>query len=164
MRHGSHSSGPVQQESTRRDVLKWSGKLAAASALTGISIPMVHAGGDDTIRLALIGCGGRGSGAVANAFDSPHGPVKLVAMADLFENRLAAAQKALSGRYSDKIDVPPDRRFVGFDAWRQAIDDLRPGDVATRASGRNNWSMPWPRASTSSWKSPSRPIRRRSGG
>jgi predicted dehydrogenase len=130
MRHGSHPSGPVQQETTRRDVLKWSGRLAAASALTGVSIPMVHAGGGDTIRLALIGCGGRGSGAVANAFDSPHGPVKLVAMADLFENRLAAAHKALSGQYADKMDVPPERRFVGFDAWRQAIDYLRPGDVA----------------------------------
>jgi hypothetical protein len=50
MRHGSHPSGPVQQETTRRDVLKWSGRLAAASALTGVSIPMVHAGGGDTIR------------------------------------------------------------------------------------------------------------------
>jgi predicted dehydrogenase len=121
---------PAPQTSSRRDVLKWSGTLAAASALTGVSVPLVHAGGDDTIRLALIGCGGRGCGAAANAFDSPNGPVKLVAMADFFENRLASAYKNLSGPYGAKMDVPPERRFAGFDAWRRAIDYLRPGDVA----------------------------------
>jgi predicted dehydrogenase len=102
----------------------------AASTLAGINIPMVHAAGDSTIRLALIGCGGRGSGAAANAFDSPNGPVKLVVMADLFENRLTSAHKALSEKYSAQMDVPSERRFTGFNAWRQAIDYLRPGDVA----------------------------------
>jgi predicted dehydrogenase len=102
----------------------------AASTLAGINIPMVHAAGDSTIRLALIGCGGRGSGAAANAFDSPNGPVKLVVMADLFENRLTSAHKVLSEKYSAQMDVPSERRFTGFNAWRQAIDYLRPGDVA----------------------------------
>jgi predicted dehydrogenase len=90
----------------------------------------MYAAEDNTIRLALVGCGGRGCGAAANAFDSPNGPVKLVAMADFFENRLVFAHKALSERYSSQMDVPPERRFVGFDAWRKAIDCLRPGDVA----------------------------------
>jgi predicted dehydrogenase len=90
----------------------------------------MYAAEDNTIRLALIGCGGRGCGAAANAFDSPNGPVRLVAMADFFENRLASAHKALSGQYSARMDVPPERRFAGFDAWRRAIDRLRPGDVA----------------------------------
>jgi predicted dehydrogenase len=91
---------------------------------------MVHAAGDSTIRLALIGCGGRGCGAAGQAFDSPNGPVKLVAMADIFENRLTSAHKALSEKYSARMDVPVERRFAGFHAWRQAIDYLRPGDVA----------------------------------
>jgi predicted dehydrogenase len=90
----------------------------------------MYAAENNTIRLALIGCGGRGCGAAANAFDSPNGPVELVAMADFFENRLANAHKVLSDQYGARVNVPQERRFVGFDAWRKAIDYLRPGDVA----------------------------------
>jgi len=90
----------------------------------------MYAAENNTIRLALIGCGGRGCGAAANAFDSPNGPVELVAMADFFENRLAGAHKVLSHQYGARVNVPLERRFVGFDAWRKAIDSLRPGDVA----------------------------------
>ena len=75
---------------SRRDFVKWGGTLAAGSALAGVAIPHVHAGEDNTIRLALIGCGGRGSGAVGNAMNSSKGPVKLVAMADLVESRPGA--------------------------------------------------------------------------
>jgi len=103
---------------------------AASSALAGVAIPPVHAAEDNTIRLALIGSGNRGSGAVANAMAAPGGPVKLVAMADLFKHRLAASHKHLRGRFGERIDVPPERRFIGFDAYRKAIDCLRPGDVA----------------------------------
>jgi len=116
--------------SSRREFLKRTGRLAAASALAGVAMPHVHAAADNTIRLALIGCGGRGSGAVVDAYDSPHGPVKLVAMADLFQKRIASAYANLSARYGDKMDVPPERQFVGFDAYKKAIDCLRPGDVA----------------------------------
>ena len=127
----SHPSSPTKpQESSRREFLKWSGKLAAGSALAGVVIPHVHAAEDNTIRLALIGCGGRGSGAVGNAFEVANGPVKLAVMADLFQDRLDSAYKTLSKTYGDKVDVPKDRRFVGFDAYRKAIDCLRPGDVA----------------------------------
>ncbi len=122
------SSSPLV--TTRRQFLERTGAGAAASALAGVAIPAVHAGEDPTIRLALVGCGGRGSGAVRDAFEVSGGPVKLVAMADLFENRLNASLKALSTHYPDKVDVPPERRFVGFDAYRKAIDCLRPGDVA----------------------------------
>ena len=116
--------------STRREFLSLSGKLAAASALAGIAIPHVHAAEDNTIRLALIGCGGRGSGAVANALSAPGGPVKLFAMADLFQDRVSGSRTTLAQQFGDKIDVPTDRQFVGFDAYRKAIDCLRPGDVA----------------------------------
>jgi len=119
-----------QSDSSRRDFLKWSGGVAAASALAGVAIPAVHAAEDNTIRLALIGCGGRGSGAVRDAMESPNGPVKLVAMGDLFKERLDASYKNLKQMFPDRVDVPAERRFVGFDAYRKAIDCLRPGDVA----------------------------------
>ncbi len=80
---------------SRRDFLKLSGKLTAGAALAGVAIPHVHAAEDNTIRLALIGSGSRGSGAVVNAFESPNGPCKLVAMADIFPERLEGSHKAL---------------------------------------------------------------------
>lgn len=115
---------------SRREFLRQGGTLAAASALAGVAIPNVHAAEDNTIRLALVGSGSRGSGAVGNAMSATGGPVKLIAMADLFEQRLSASHKALTREFGDRIDVPPDRRFLGFDAYRKAIDCLRPGDVA----------------------------------
>jgi len=116
---------------SRRGFLQFSGKLTAGAALAGVAIPRVHAAEDNTIRLALIGCGGRGSGAARDALSVPNsGPVKLYVMADLFENRLAASYKALSTQFADRIDVPPQRQFIGFDAYKKAIDCLRPGDVA----------------------------------
>jgi len=120
-----------KSKSSRREFLKHSGSLVAGSALAGVAIPHVHAAEDNTIRLALIGTGSRGSGAVVNAFESPNGPCKLVAMADISEPRLQGSYKVLSRRDPDKVDVPPERRFVGFDAYKKAIDCLRPGiDVA----------------------------------
>jgi len=118
--------------SSRREFLEWGGKVAAGSALAAMAPPPVHAGEDNTIRLALIGSGGRGSGAVVNAFGAPGGPVKLWAMADLFDNRLTRSHSHLSKKYADQVDVPPDRRFIGFDAYKKAIDCLRPGsgDIA----------------------------------
>jgi len=124
------TSPEPKQNLTRRDFLARSGVVVAGSALAGVAIPHVHAAGDDTIHLALIGCGGRGSGAAANAFDSPNGPVKMVAMADLFQDRLDKSLAALTQKYAAQMDVPRDRRFVGFDAYKKAIDCLRPGDVA----------------------------------
>lgn len=129
------SQQPTQsnpKRTSRRQFLSDSTRLVAASALAGVALPPVHAAEDNTIRLALIGCGGRGCGAVADAFESRYGPVKLVAMADLFPDRLAAAHKTLCQKYADRVDVPPDRQFAGFQSWRQAIDCLRPGsgDIA----------------------------------
>ncbi len=124
------NSPSKQNDLSRRDFLARGSAVVATSALAGVSLPWVHAGEDNTIRLALIGCGGRGSGAVADAFDSPNGPVKLAVMADLFQTRLDKALQVLSEKFADRVEVPPERRFVGFDAYRKAIDCLRPGDVA----------------------------------
>lgn len=110
---------------SRRQFLEISGRSAVASVLVAAAAQPVHAAEDNTIRLALVGCGGRGTGAVNNAFSTQGGPVKLVAMADLFEHRLSNSFNALKGRFSDKVDVPADRQFLGFDAYRNAISTLR---------------------------------------
>ncbi len=122
----SSSSSPL----SRRAFLARGTALAAGTALAGVSVPAVHAGEDNTIRLALIGCGGRGTGAAGDAFESKHGPVRLVAMADLFPQRLQQSYRTLQEKYPNQVAVPPERRFLGFDAYRKAIDCLRPGDVA----------------------------------
>ncbi len=138
----------ANQLPSRRDFIRTSSQFAAASALAGVALPHVHAAEDNTIRLALIGCGGRGSGAVANAMSAgglvlnddggtkraaltgAGGPIKLVAMADLRQDRLDSAHNSLTQALAQYIDVPPERRFLGFDAYKHAIDCLKPGDVA----------------------------------
>jgi predicted dehydrogenase len=121
---------PTPSVTSRREFLKNTGRVAATGAMIGAAVPHVHAAEDNTIRLALIGCGGRGTGAAGNALTAPGGPVKLVAMADLFPGHLAASHASLCREFGKGVDVPPERRFLGFDAYRQAIDCLRPGDVA----------------------------------
>ena len=83
---------------------------------------------------SLVGCGGRGTGAAANALSTTSGPIKLVAMADVFENRLTASYGHLKQAVEPQIDVPEDRKFVGFDAYQKAMDCLKPGDVAIFAT------------------------------
>lgn len=83
------------RDTSRREFLKNTGRVAAASVLAGVAIPAVHAAENNTIRLALVGCGGRGTGAAANALAAKSGPIKLVAMADVFEHRLKGSHRAL---------------------------------------------------------------------
>jgi predicted dehydrogenase len=109
-------------------VLKAGG--GALAALMAGGVPCVHAGEDNTIRLAMIGCGSRGRGALGDALAEAIGPVKLYAMADLSEPRLSSGYQILQQHFGARVDVAPQRRFVGFEAYRQAIDCLRPGDVA----------------------------------
>jgi len=154
----SHSpkTGP-----SRRDVLKASGGAVAASALAGVAIPFVHAVESHTVQLALVGCGGRGTGAAENALLVKNGPTKLVAMADAFQDRLNTSYGALANRAGVKrddegnkekakgrgrrnrppeepltgtFDVPKDRQFIGFDAYKHAMDCLKPGDVVILAT------------------------------
>jgi predicted dehydrogenase len=117
-------SGP-----SRRDVLKTSGKVVAASALAGLVTPQIYAGSSDTIQLALVGCGGRGTGAAEDALSSKYGPTKLVAMADVFPNRLKDSYNTLKKAKDKQVEVPEDRKFIDFDAYKHAMDCLRPGDV-----------------------------------
>jgi predicted dehydrogenase len=126
--------GNKETDTSRRDFLRNSGQLAAASALASAWIPRVHAAEDSTIQVALVGCGGRGTGAASNALSVKSGQMKLVAMADVFENRLANSYQSLEAGHRDKVDVPVERRFIGFEAYKEAMDCLRPGDVAIFAT------------------------------
>jgi predicted dehydrogenase len=123
-----------QGSTNRREFIKTSGKSAVFSALANVAIPAVHAAGSDLIQIALIGCGGRGGGAAANALSVKRGPVKLVAMADVFPERLTNDLNKLQQRFPSQVDVPQDRQFLGFDAYKKAMDCLKPGDIAIFAT------------------------------
>lgn len=120
-----------QTLASRRQFIKAAGGVATASTLTSLSAPVVHAAGSDLIQVALVGCGGRGSGAAFNAIATKSGPIKLVAMADAYSHRLKSSFQGLSREIKDKakMDVPEDRQFIGFDAYKKAMDVLKPGDV-----------------------------------
>ena len=119
------SQAQQNSDNSRRDFIK----VAGAAALVGATTPAVYAAENNTIQLALVGAGGRGTGAAANALASKVGPTRLVAMADVFEDRLANSHKALSSRFRRSVDVPEDRQFIGFEAYREAMDVLSPGDM-----------------------------------
>lgn len=129
----SEASAAPSATSSRREFIKTTTKAAAAvSALAGVSIPYVHAQGSDQISVALIGCGGRGGGAAKNALSVKKGSVRLAAMADVFKDKLDNAHGALK-RDRDvggDVDVSDDRKFLGFDAYKRAMDTLKKGDVA----------------------------------
>ena len=108
---------------SRRQFLKRSGLTVAASALSGVTVPHVHAAEDNEIKVVLVGCGGRGTGAASQALHTP-GPTKLVAMADFFDHRLHSSLTALTKQCPKQIDVPKERQFLGLDGYRKAIDVL----------------------------------------
>jgi predicted dehydrogenase len=104
--------------SSRRDFLK----VSTAVAVTGsLSIARgAHAAGGGAIKIGLIGCGGRGSGAANNAMNA--GPdVHLVAMGDIFEDRLSGAYERLRKIKPDQVKVTPERKFIGFDAYQKVL-------------------------------------------
>jgi predicted dehydrogenase len=127
-------SEPTNSLTSRRSFLADAGRIAGASILSGVALPAVHAAESSTLQLALIGCGGRGTGAVENAFNVAGGPYKVVAMADVFPEKLNKSYDELKTKFASRMDVPDDRRFIGFDAYRHAMDSLRKGDVAILAT------------------------------
>jgi predicted dehydrogenase len=124
---------PSTALASRREFLKHSGKVVAGAALASAIVSPGYAAEKNTIKIALVGCGGRGTGAAANAL-STAGPTKLWAMADVFEHRLASSLANLSGQFAKQIEVSPERRFVGFDGFKHAIDSLDKGDVVLLAT------------------------------
>jgi len=115
--------------SSRRSFIKDVGTVAAGSAAISQSMRSVHAAENNTIQVALIGCGGRGNGAANNALSVNDDQVKLVALADVFESNLNLSASGLSRAYPNKYAVEEDRKFIGFDAYKKAMDCLAPGDV-----------------------------------
>ncbi len=123
-------------QTSRRDFLKTTGLAAAAGALP-VSKAKSRPGyvaENNLIQVALVGCGGRGTGAASNAVQVKNGPTKIVAMADVFPERVKTSYDALMGEHPEQTDVPEDRRFIGFDAYRDAMDCLNPGDVVIFAT------------------------------
>src|SRR4051794_39068416 len=105
-----------EKQISRRQLGKRFGQIAAISALSGIAIPSVYAQGSSTIQVVLIGCGGRGTDAAGNALRAKGVQPKLVAMADVFKDRLDGSYKTLSNArdLQGKVDVPKERQFLGF--------------------------------------------------
>lgn len=118
---------------TRREFLKTSAKAAAGAALVSAIAMRAYAAENNTIKIALVGCGGRGGGAVAQAL-STKGPTKLWAMADFFGHRVQNTLNNLKPQFAKQMDVPPDRQFTGLNAFKQAIDSLDKGDVVLLAT------------------------------
>jgi len=119
-----HDSAPVVGGSSRRDFLKGSTAAVVGGALVGQAAlaPRVFAAGSDVLKVGLVGCGGRGSGAAVQAL-SAEPNVKLTAMGDAFADRLQGSLAALrESHVGQKVAVDSDHAFVGFDAYKQVID------------------------------------------
>ncbi len=111
------------KNASRRNFLKTSSLLVAGGAVaSSLNIAnAAHAYGSDTIKIGLIGCGGRGTGAAAQAMNT-EGSVKLVAMGDVFANKVQGAMRGLKGQYGEKVDVPQERMFDGIDNYKKVLE------------------------------------------
>jgi myo-inositol 2-dehydrogenase / D-chiro-inositol 1-dehydrogenase len=128
------------QQETRKETVSQNRRSFLRTAVAGTAVglgtlaaPRVHAAGSEVLKVALVGCGGRGTGAASQILQA-NPAVKLWAAADVFSDRLETAikllQKGVDARYDreahaghePQIEVPPERRFVGWDAYQKAID------------------------------------------
>jgi predicted dehydrogenase len=126
--------GNAHEASTsRREFLKRTTGVLAGVSLAGAIGVRANVGEENTIKIALIGCGGRGTGAAANALRTK-GPTRMVAMADVFEHRIGSSLTNLSEQFAKQLDIPRDRQFLGFDAYQKAIDAIAPGGVVILAT------------------------------
>lgn len=117
---------------SRRNFLKTSTTAAAAgSLLTGALSPRAYADENNTLQIALVGCGGRGTGAATNALKVDNGDIKLVAMADVFEGNLKNSHGNLAKKFQEngRLAVPEEQKFIGFNSYKDAMDCLNPGDI-----------------------------------
>jgi len=114
-----HNDALRPKPTGRRDFLK-----ASAAAVAGLSIARgAHAAGDDTIKVGMVGCGGRCAGAAADAMTADPG-VRLVAMTDLFADRVASRRDALKRGMSNQVMVDDDHCFSGLDGYKKVIDSV----------------------------------------
>ncbi len=111
----------TQPRASRRDFLKTTG-AASAATIAGLSLGRAaHAAGKEEIRVGMIGCGGRCSGAAGSALDQGK-DVKLAAMTDVFENRMEAKRKFFQTKYADQFVATPDTCVFGLDGYKGVIE------------------------------------------
>jgi myo-inositol 2-dehydrogenase / D-chiro-inositol 1-dehydrogenase len=116
---------PPTKPSRREFIQKSSAIAAGGAALVGMQANIAraaHAFGSDEIKIGLIGCGGRGTGAVIDALHTKGGGLKLVAIGDAFPDRVKGAAQRLKNQFADNVDLPEDRQYVGFDAYKKVLD------------------------------------------
>src|SRR3974377_2473116 len=113
---------PSNSSTTRREFLKTSALVGSALAAPSI-LPRNLFGkeNDQTLKVGLIGCGGRGSRAASQALNADKN-VALTAMGDAFEDQLQKSLQGLQKEHPDKVKVTPDKCFVGLDAYQKVID------------------------------------------
>lgn len=114
----------IRQQPTRRDFMKASTAAAvSAAALATVAFPSgVRAAGSDEIKIGLVGCGGRGSGAAVNALNADSN-AKIVALGDAFADKVnSAADNLAQSEVGDRVEVPDDNKFSGFDAYKGVIE------------------------------------------
>jgi hypothetical protein len=124
MRRIPASIQPSSQPSRREFLGTTAGQIAGAAALAGLALPRVHAAGSDEIRIAVVGCGGRGGGAAVDALSVPGGETRVVALADVFSDRAKIVKRSIEEQFKERVDVPDDRIFTGFEAYKQALGKL----------------------------------------
>jgi len=117
----SHGSSAAKKPS-RRSFLRTSAAAAAGAALSNLAIrPRIHAAGSDILKVGMVGCGGRCTGAAANAMNVDPG-ARLVAMCDLFMDRVRAKREELRKFKPNQMDVGDERCFAGFDGYKKVIE------------------------------------------
>jgi predicted dehydrogenase len=121
--HAAGAETELSGAGSRREFL--AGTAAAAAAITSVSsLPLVHAAGSSTIKIGLVGCGGRGTGAAQQALTADSN-TKLVAMADAFQDRLDDSLAVLKdSSLGSRVEVPKDHQFTGFDGYKHVIDQV----------------------------------------
>lgn len=129
----NEQSNNQKPHNSRREFLKQATGALASIPLTSVIAARGNVAEQNNIKVALVGCGGRGTGATVNAL-STKGPTQLAAMADVFENRVKGSLKSLSGRFAKQVNVPEGRQFVGLDAYKKAIDAISPGGLVLLAT------------------------------
>jgi len=117
-------SSAEQPTSGRRHFLVGAGTLGAGALFGGsaaaASLNHFHGSGTEVIKVGLIGCGGRGTGAAVDALKADS-QTEVTVLADVFEDRVASCLESLQGEFPDRVNVPPENRFAGFDAYRQVM-------------------------------------------
>lgn len=114
-----------KSQASRRDFIRDSSLLLAGGAVVGGTLPLsnaVHAAGSDVVKIGLVGCGGRGTGAASQAMNTRSSQVKLVALADAFSFKVQQTYRGLKGRHEKQVEVPKEQMFSGMDAYKKVLE------------------------------------------